>query len=779
VLVDERSLDVLDFARVREALAGQTHSPGAFARALALVPTEDFDDVRCLVAETGEMRALRAGGGISIAQVDDVAQSVATTARGVPVAAAELRSIGNALAAANAAVRRIREAEGVPLLARRCEPFLALPQLSAAIANAIGERGEVLDRSSPALGRIRRGLASAQNEARDRASAIVRSAKYANAIQDQVVTVRDGRYVVPIKAEFSGEFPGIVHDASASGQTLFVEPLEALETNNRVRSLRMQEEHEVARILADLSTAVGNEATTIEIDLAIYETLDLALARAELAIRMNAIAPTLVEDATIAVLNGRHPLLGERAVPQSLTLDARTQIVLISGPNMGGKTVALKMLGLFVTMAYCGLHLSAEDVTLGHFTRIYTDIGDEQSIALNASTFSAHLRRLAEIVAGADARSLILVDEIGSGTEPTAGAALAVAVLERFLTAGARTIATTHATELKLFGAEHERVQNASVRFNPDTYAPTYQLDLGSPGQSLAFALARTMHLDPAVVARAEMLLSQAERDYDRALAELADERTRTVEARAALDRERVHLRTLEDNARRRAEVLERERRELARAAETKLAEALRTFSAELERRSGGRGRGRVTSGQSELLSRTIGDMHRDLGLDRIPAVDKRDSNAVAPIEIGDRVFVASLEQEGTVSAIDGDSAVVSIGSMRITVEREDLRRRGGPPRERKSSASIGAQAMSAAANARTEIDVRGKRFVDAEPLVDSWIDEAMLLGFSPLRLIHGKGTGLLGRGLQSFLKDHPHVMGVRYGNEDEGGSGVTIFELR
>ena len=779
MLIDERSLDVLDFARVREALAGQTHSPGAFARAGALVPTEDFDEVRRLIAETAEMRTLRAGEGISIAQVDDVAQAVATAARGVPIAATELRSIGNALAAANAAVRRIREAALVPLLVERCQPFLALPQLSAAIANAIGERGEVLDRASPALGRMRRGIANAQNEARERASAIVRSAKYANAIQDQVVTVRDGRYVVPIKAEFSCEFPGIVHDASASGQMLFVEPLEALETNNRLRSLRMQEEHEVARILADLSTAVGNEAMTIEIDLAIYETLDLALARAELAIRMNATAPTLVEGATIAVLDGRHPLLGERAVPQSLTLDAKTQIILISGPNMGGKTVALKMLGLFVTMAYCGLHLPAEEVTLGHFTRIYTDIGDEQSIALNASTFSAHLRRLAEIVAGADARSLILVDEIGSGTEPTAGAALAVAVLERFLTAGARTIATTHATELKLFGAEHERVQNASVRFNPDTYAPTYQLDLGSPGQSLAFALARTMKLDPAVVARAETLLSQAERDYDRALAELAEERTRTVEAREALDRDRVHLRTLEDNARRRAEVLERERRELARAAEAKLADALRTFSAELERRSGGRGRGRVTSGQSELLSRTIGDMHRDLGLDRIPAVDKRDPNAIAPIQIGDRVFVASLEQEGTVSAIDDDSAVVSIGSMRMTVERDDLRRRGGPPRERKSSAGTGAQAMAAAANARTEIDVRGNRFVDAEPLVDSWIDEAMLLGFSPLRLIHGKGTGLLGRGLQSFLKDHPHVMGVRYGNADEGGSGVTIFELR
>jgi DNA mismatch repair protein MutS2 len=494
---------------------------------------------------------------------------------------------------------------------------------------------------------------------------------------------------------------------------------------------------------------------------------------------MNAVSPELVDEAVVDIHDGRHPLLDARAVPQSLRLDDEIRLLLISGPNMGGKTVALKMVGLFVTMAGCGMHLPAVGATIGRFTRIFTDIGDEQSIALNASTFSAHLARLAAIVDGADDRALILIDEIGAGTEPSAGAALAAAVLERFIAAGARCIATTHATELKLFGAEHEHVRNASVRFDPFTYAPTYQLDIGSPGQSLAFALARTMRLDPVVVARAEDLLSRAERDYDRALEELALERTRTTREREQLDRERAELHTLSEVARRKADAAERERRDLANRAEARLGEALRGFTAELERRSaqnGGRGRARVTQGQSELLSRTIDDMRRDLGLDR--AV-RRGGAGKTPIGVGDRVVVTTLDQEGVVAEDLGASALVTIGSMRMTVPKTELIRRGGPAPKAKGDRAAGEARLEAATNAQTQLDVRGQRYVEAEPKVDQWIDAAVLNGYSPLRLVHGKGTGLLGRGLQEYLRARPGVTGVRYGNPDEGGSGVTVFELR
>ncbi|BDE06048.1 endonuclease MutS2 [Vulcanimicrobium alpinum] len=807
-LIDERGLEVLDFGRIRERYAGQTHAPRSHARALACVPTADFTQTRTLVGETAEMRLLARERGFGMTRIDDVDEAVATAARGVALAARELRAIADALAAAAAAVRGIREADSeVPRLRHRCAPFRALPQVVDRITDAIDERGSVLDRASPALARIRRGIAQAQDDARDRAAAIVRSARYARAIQDAIVTVRDGRYVVPVKAEFQGEIQGIVHDTSSSGQTLFIEPLETLETNNRMRALQVQEQAEIARILAELSSLVGREAAQIAIDVDVYVDLDLAAARARVADQMDAVAPELVDEPVVQIVDGCHLLLGERAVPQSVDLGEETRMLIVSGPNMGGKTVALKLVGLAVTMTACGMHVPAAAARVGRFIRVCTDIGDEQSIAQNASTFSAHLRRLAEIVDAADDRTLILIDEIGSGTEPNAGAALAVAVLERFLERGARVMATTHATELKLFGAGHPHVANASVRFDPETYEPTYQLDVGSPGQSLAFALARRMRLDRQVVARAEALLGSQERDYERALAEVTEERIRATREREELARERAHLRSLEDNARRRGETLDRERRELAKNADARLAEALRQFTAELEKRAAERGEraGRapkVTQGQADLLARTLDQMHRDLGLPRHPErVDGHGHaelvEAQRPLTPGDRVHVTSWDQDGTVIEDLGESVLVQVGAMRLTVPKGDLRRKGvaagregaalrqaqrdgGRQAQRDTSRDGGGEAaLEVVSSAQTEIDVRGKRFVEAEPLVERWIDDAIMLGHSPLRLIHGKGTGLLGRGLQQYLKAHPFVQNVRYGNADEGGGGVTVFELR
>jgi DNA mismatch repair protein MutS2 len=335
------------------------------------------------------------------------------------------------------------------------------------------------------------------------------------------------------------------------------------------------------------------------------------------------------------------------------------------------------------------------------------------------------------------------------------------------------------------------------VRFDPETYEPTYQLDVGAPGQSLAFALARRMRLDREVVTRAEALLSNQERDYERALADVAEQRIRATREREQLERERAHLRSLEDNARRRAETLERERRELAKRADAELADTLRRFTAELERRAAERTeRGarapRVTPGQADLLARTLDQMHRELGLEERPQ-RARDGETPQPVAAGDRVHVASWDQDGTMLEDLGDSALVQIGAMRMTVPKSELRRRGGALRQSTGDAKGqgdakgrgagnkqgGDATLEAASTAQTQIDVRGKRFVDAEPLVDRWIDDAIMLGQSPLRLIHGKGTGLLGKGLQEFLKAHPFVQNVRYGHADEGGGGVTVFELR
>lgn len=781
-LADERSLAVLDFFAVREMVARQTMTDRGTAAALALVPYADIAVVRLEQAATSEMRGIAGDTAFALPRSREVGEAVERATRGGVLSADELRDIGVALAAADAAVRRVR-ASDAPELQARCAASQPMPEVAAAIDRAIGERGEILDRASVALARIRRNALHAQDEARDRCAAILRSPRYAKAVQDTIVTMREGRFVIPIKAEFGSSVPGVVHDTSSTGHTLFIEPLDALDVNNRLRTLRIEEEREIARILAELSTLVGAKAERAQTNLSVLGDLDLILARVRVAQAMDALAPVLVDEPSADIRVGRHPLLGERAVPQTLGLDDDVRMIVISGPNMGGKTVALKLLGLFVAMTYCGMQLpAAAGTTIGAFDYLGCDIGDEQSIAENASTFSAHLRRLRTIVEAAGPRSLVLIDEIASGTEPAASASLAIALVEHLLERGARGVVTTHSTELKLFAHAKRHVQNASVRFDARTYEPTYELDLGSPGQSLAFPLARALGLDTSIVARAETLLSQNERDYDRALAELAEIRAQAATERDALARERTLTASLESAVRDRGEALERERRTLAQQADERLGRALREFTAELERRQRDRGgRTKVTSGQASLLGRVLDDVHRDLGLKPAAPVAVRDSKK-APVGVGDRVFVDALGSDGEVVEDYGDGVLVSIGAMKTVVSKRGLRvtKRASQNAAERPRARVrtGEATLEAASGARTELDVRGKRFVEAEPLVDKWIDESSLLGMSPLRLIHGKGTGLLGRGLQQWLKERTGIRDVRYGNADEGGSGVTVFDL-
>ncbi len=514
-LADERTLQVLDFDAIRRLVAHETMTDRGTARARAIAPARELAAIRDEQSATSEMRTIVAHDGFGLPRVTDTGDAIARAARGSVLGAEDLHEIAIAAAAADAAVRRVRAADA-PVLKARCTGAVSLQGVAGRIDHAIGERGEVLDRASPALARIRRSVVVAHEQARDRCQAILRSSSFAKAVQEPIVTTRAGRFVIPIKADFAGAVPGVVHDTSSSGQTLFVEPLAALDANNRVRTLRVEEEREIERILAELSGVVGGAAGGLEMGLEILAEFDLSLARARVAEKMDAVAPVVAGGPAIDVRFGRHPLLGERAVAQSLVLDDETRFIVISGPNMGGKTVTLKMVGLFVVMTYCGLHLpAAEGTTVGAFDRVFAEIGDEQSIVENASTFSAHLGRLRHISANAGDRSLVLIDEIASGTEPASSAALATAFLEYLMATGAHGIVTTHATELKLFAHETSGFRNASVRFDAGTYAPTYELEVGIPGQSLAFALARTMGLDPAIVERSEALLSNSQRDYE------------------------------------------------------------------------------------------------------------------------------------------------------------------------------------------------------------------------------------------------------------------------
>ncbi|MFY9720883.1 MAG: endonuclease MutS2 [Candidatus Cybelea sp.] len=776
-VADPRTLEALDFASVRDRVAGATRTERGHAYANELLPKSEFEIVRREQLRTEAVRALAAGADFTIMRAVETSGFTEAAQIGRTLAPSELRSIGDALAAAAAAYRAARES---PDLAPVLAPYTPLRELAHSIVDAIDERGAVLDRASPALGRIRRTLVQAHGEARDRIGSILNGAKYAKMIQDRVVTIRDGRFVIPIKAEFAGALPGIVHDTSSSGQTLFIEPLAALESNNRVRTLQIEEEREVQRVLQAFSKRVADAAVEIDANVEVLAVLDLLAAKAEVARAGGGSMPELSDEPEITIVNGRHPLLAERAIPQSLTLDNDTRLLVISGPNMGGKTVALKMAGLFVVMTYCGMQVPASLGTrIGSFERVVADIGDDQSLVANTSTFSAHLQRMREILDGANARTLAIVDEIGGGTEPSAGAALAIAMLERLLAAGTRAIVSTHSTELKLFAHATLGVANASVRFDPATFEPTFQLDLGAPGQSLAFPLAARLGIADGIVDRASALLEDRERDYEAALAELSVRNGELREERLRLERERSGVAEEHALLHRERDELDAERRRFGAGAEERLQQGLRDFVRELERRAAESGsersrRARVTPSQAALLTETIEAIRRDLGV-RPKEAQSDETRSFAP---GDRVRVLSLNQDGVVVEDWNERLLVAVGSMKMTVERNDVRFEGGESKRVRDSAASDAR-LAAAGRTATALDVRGKRFAEAEPLVERWIDDALLAGSSPLRLIHGKGTGMLGRGLQEYLRTHPAVTSFRYGTEEEGSTGVTILELR
>jgi DNA mismatch repair protein MutS2 len=766
-LADQRTLDALDFAGVRDRVVAAMRTVRGRSFALELAPLSDFETVRHEQSRTEALRSLAASSDFRVMPAVETAPLTEAAQLGRTLGGSDLHAVGDAIAAAAAAHRAVK---GHADLAGVVTGYTPLRELAAAISDAVDERGTVLDRASPALARIRRSLSQAQGEARDRVSSILNSAKHAKAIQDRLVTVRNGRFVIPIKAELAASLPSIVHDTSSSGQTLFVEPLAALEANNRVRTLQIEEEREVQRILEALSRDVGARAVEIDANVEMLARVDLLAAKAEIARRTDCIAPELSDRPEVTIDRGRHPLLGERAVPQSLAVGDETRLLVVSGPNMGGKTVALKMAGLFVAMTYCGMQVPAAPGTrVGRFERVVADIGDEQSLAANASTFSAHLERMREMLDGADSSTLAIVDEIGGGTEPSAGAALAVAMLERLLERDARAIVSTHSLELKLFAHSTAGVANASVRFDPKTFAPTFELDVGTPGQSLAFPLATRLGIDEAIVERAGALLERRELDYEAALSELAVRNAELRETRSALEGELAQSRRERDALRRDRGALDEERRGFAARAEERMAQTLRDFVRELQRR-------KPTPAQTTSLANAVEKMRAELGIRATHDADAAQSAEFAP---GDRVRILSLNQEGVVAQDWDERLLVSVGSMKVMVEKSDVRRETRAVKEARSEARQGQTRVEAVARASSSLDVRGKRYAEAEPLVERWIDDALLAGASPLRLVHGKGTGMLGRGLQEHLRDHPAVKSLRYGNEEEGSTGVTLIELR
>ena len=808
--MDPKTLRVLEYDKIVARLAGHAAFDVGRELALALRPSADAVEVRARQAVTREARAFAdRRDGATLEGAQDVRAAVAGAARGRVLQPAELLAVRATLAVARRLKRAIAHDDarwpGLAALAGRIDPC---PAVHDAIGEALDEAGEVLDSASPELRRVRRQLKVVHDRIARQLQALVKGAAR-EYLQDALVTQRNGRWVVPLKADFRSRVPGVVHDTSDSGATLFVEPLAVVDNGNAHRELTVEEQREVERVLRALSEAVAVEADAIAETVAALGDLDLAFAAARYGRELRAVTPEIV-DAAAPMLRceaARHPLLdGATVVPIGVRIGDDFRLMVITGPNTGGKTVTLKTVGLLALMAQAGLQVPCADgAQLAVFDAVYADIGDEQSIEQSLSTFSGHLTNIVRILHDATPRSLVLLDELGAGTDPTEGAALAGAILEALRARGVATVASSHFTELKAYAYGTPGVANASVEFDLETLRPTYELTIGLPGRSNALAIAERLGLPGAIVEAARGGLATSEVEMEELLADIRAARRSAIQDRAAATEQRQ---TADRWAAELEEGVDRLAAERAAVLQTTRAqaqdelEAAREAIARLLKRAeraaalaragtvvveapaaGAPSAAELAAERAEILG-GLAKIEDILTAESVRPGGAADVDDWSP---GDSVRVRSFGQLATLLSVDGDSAHVQLGRMRMAVSLDDLEFVAAAPSEPPvDSASRGkrgssvplAPEPSAGSGPATEVDVRGLRVEEALDIVDTRIDRALLQGAPWLRIIHGHGTGALKTALRKRLTANRSVKRHRPGDRTEGGDGATVVEV-
>jgi DNA mismatch repair protein MutS2 len=868
--IAQQTLDTLEFPKIREQLARHTAFSASRELALALLPSTDAYEIRLRLRRTGEARRLLdERPDVSIGGARDVRPAVGRARRGGVLEAAQFLEIGGTLASS----RRLRvtllklDETGFQQLRELAEDLPALPAIEDQIARTIGDDGTVLDSASSKLAHLRAEVRIAFGRLQEKLQNIISSSQYSDALQEPIITVRNGRYVVPVKSGSKRVVRGLVHDQSASGATLYVEPMAVVELNNKWRQLQLEEEEEVARILAELSEVVGGEATRIIAGVEALAAIDLAFAKAKYATNLRCVEPEIVEgigdregmeepppipyppspaEAPLILTQARHPLLDQaRVVPTDLYLGGAFRILLITGPNTGGKTVALKTTGLLALMAQAGLHIPASEPSrLPVFGQVFADIGDEQSIEQSLSTFSSHMTNIIRILRAlenpmtddrrpaTDERAkpskrlgeeelerlanwrkvkpgewaplepltpepqlaLVLLDELGAGTDPVEGAALARAIVEQLLALGVLGVATTHYAELKAFAYATDGVENGSVEFDVETLAPTYKLTIGLPGRSNALAIASRLGLAPALVERAratmaredahvEDLLAGIHREREAAAGELARAEELRVDAEKYRERLAEELREFE--RRREAEwqaardQLEDELRE-ARGQLRRLRDEFRSVS--LTRQWMEEAEKRLQETQSQVKEIVRAPRQRseaDESAAQAPGPSPQ-QQASRPLQVGDTVLVRSVGLSGEILSIDEaeQTAEVQVGGFRMQAELAELRReKQGERKDEMRRASTSSSSLPPPPDVGMNFDMRGWRAADVVEKLDRYLNDAYLAGLPFVRLIHGKGTGALRQVVRDVLGGHPLVASFGSGGAD-GGEGVTVARL-
>jgi DNA mismatch repair protein MutS2 len=793
----DRDLELLEFHKIREILASFTSFSTSRELALNLTPLSDEEEVRLRLRQSAEARRLLAlSPDIYIGDVVDIREVAKMATRGKVLDPQSLLEIRKTLAAAHRLKKHLMNLSSeLPLLSGLTRDIVALEQIVKDIDGCLSPTGDLLDTASPKLASVRHKMREVRQELLTHLEAIIRAPRGRKIIQDPIITEREGRYVIPVKVECRRQIKGIVHDVSNTEATVFIEPWTTTDVQNELRELVAEEKDEIERLLRTLSAEVGAFESEISRNIELIVEIDLALAKARYAREAKATEPVIVAAARSAEAEGhepggvlrlveaRHPLLGKKAVPLSVEIGRDFSVLVITGPNTGGKTVALKTIGLLSLMALAGLPIPAQaESRIPLFDGVYADIGDEQSIEQTLSTFSWHIGNIVHIVNNATANSLVLLDELGTNTDPGEGSALARAILLRFLSQGTMTVATTHYTELKALAHATDGMQNAALDVNPVTMTPTYHLTVGIPGGSNALATASRLGLHAEIVTRARHMLAEGTQEIEALLTHLVTEQKNVESLRHGVEEElnkaehsatdlKNRLRQLEEERRR---IIKQTRDQIVREAaelHMKIREAAAELRKEKSRETIERAKKALAEAQEQL----------DAGVWQArPAVETNEKEAEASsISVGDTVWLKEAGVPATVLSVSEERGLVEVhtGKVKMTLRLDSMEKRIPSTGAVKTGGAL-IRKGSSKPRVSLELDLRGKRADEVEPTLDDYLNEASLCGLSQVRIIHGFGTGTVRQIARDILASHPLVTSFRPGEQGEGGDGVTIVSM-
>lgn len=786
--MEQKTLKALEFDKIKELLKNETSNDYSRRMAEELTPLCALCDVDKLLTELSEaMDVYIKRGNPHTAGAKDIGASLMRCEKGGTLSAAELLEVARVLKTARLLIAYYKEKKDKPLtIDYYFSSLFEDKKTEEAILGAIISEEEIADDASPKLLGIRRRIENTHAKIREHLNSIIHSTRYQKYLQESIVTVRDGRYVVPVKAEHSRDVAGIVHDMSSTGATLFIEPNAVVQENNTLRELELQEKAEIERILAELSAAVSQITNELAVNQKMIGEIDFLFAKARLGINMNAVIPQLNDGGMLRIIKGRHPLLNPKtAVPITVHLGDGIKTLVITGPNTGGKTVSLKTIGLLSLMAAAGLAVPAGDGTqLCVFDNVFADIGDEQSIEQSLSTFSSHMTNIVNIINNLTPNCLVLFDELGAGTDPTEGAALAIAILKHVKERGAATVATTHYSEIKLYALSAQGVENASCEFDINSLRPTYKLLTGVPGKSNAFAISKRLGLPEFIIESASEHLTEENIRFEDIISSLEKNRLQAEEERTRASRYRNEIEKLKtelEAEKKKLELSKGKMIEKANQQARKIVEDAKKESEDLIREIRNARRAKEQKELNAVINEARHKFNQKIKETHTVIAPDNNKSMPAPKEIlpGSSVYLSDIQQNGTVLAppkSDG-TVTVQVGILKINSHISNLRlvqqekQITAPDRQSGS--------MLRAGGIKSEIDLRGQTLDDAILLAEKFLDDAFLASVGTVTIIHGKGTGVLRKGIHDMLKRYPHVKSFRLGTFGEGESGVTVVELK